>query len=443
MADEKAPASAESINTMPTKAFFVDMLTKDIPLDRAVLDLVDNCIDGAKRLRDGDGQNYEGLWVRIEMSAERFEIADNCGGFSSQVAKDYAFRFGRPKEAKSTAFSVGQFGVGMKRALFKFGRRFSLESATEAEKWSVEVDVDEWERQENTWSFDFKTREACGVPEGERGTTILVDRLRPEVSSRFGSDGFKRVLRELVRMHQRQFIANHLQIELDGILSATDLELLDGAVTPAVESFELGEGEATVKVRLVAGVGESVPGEAGWYVVCNGRVVLAADRSDATGWGRIPEAPADIPRYHNQYARFRGIVFFDCVEAKHLPWNTTKTGVDIDSPVWQIAKEKMVTVSRSIIDFLNELDVEKTMVGKDGPLQRALQASPKRQAETIIRPSAFMAPDRTKYSGPRMTRITYSKPSEEVEILMDSYGVRTAKAVGEKSFEQALSEQEE
>ena len=76
MADDK-----NRIDAMPTKAFFVNMLVRDISLDRAVLDLLDNCIDGAKSLRPGDDADYSGLSVTIEMNGETFVIEDNCGGF--------------------------------------------------------------------------------------------------------------------------------------------------------------------------------------------------------------------------------------------------------------------------------------------------------------------------------------------------------------------------
>jgi hypothetical protein len=33
----------------PTKRFFVSMLTRDIALDDAILDLLDNCLDGVTR----------------------------------------------------------------------------------------------------------------------------------------------------------------------------------------------------------------------------------------------------------------------------------------------------------------------------------------------------------------------------------------------------------
>lgn len=442
MSGEEGSKDTDRIDAMPTKAFFVDMLTKDIPLERAVLDLVDNCIDGAKRLRDPDEADFKGLWVKIEISADRFEISDNCGGFDSKTAKEYAFRFGRPRQAGSTAYSIGQFGVGMKRALFKFGRAFSIQSVTANEKWAVNVDVTEWEEAPE-WSFGFSEKGHAGAPPDERGTTIKVWNLRPEVAARFGSEGFRRNLRELIRIHQRQFIAKGLNVEFEGSLSATDLNLLVGEVDPAVEAFSVGEGEEEVKVRLIAGVGDSLPNSAGWYVVCNGRVVLAADRSDATGWGRVSEGEADIPRYHNQYARFRGIAFFDCKDSRFLPWNTTKTGVDADNKVWAIAIEKMVVMARAVVDFLNELDSEKRDVGSDGPLQRALNASSPRQAEAISKPTAFRVPDREKYSGPRMTRIAYSKPADKVRFLMVALGVGSAKAVGEKTFDAILREQEE
>lgn len=53
--------SADRINAEPTKAFFVDMLTRDIPLEQAVLDLVDNSVDGAKSMKNGAGMNRPGF----------------------------------------------------------------------------------------------------------------------------------------------------------------------------------------------------------------------------------------------------------------------------------------------------------------------------------------------------------------------------------------------
>ena len=431
--------SDQQIDAMPTKAFFVDMLVKDIPLERAVLDLVDNCVDGAIRLRSGAEGNFSGLRVEITMTADKFVIADNCGGFDMATARNYAFRFGRARAAKATPYSIGQFGVGMKRALFKFGRQFSVASKTASEAWVVNVDVDEWE-QTNDWHFAFsEANQGVSNSEDDQGTIVSVTRLRDEVASRFGSEWFRRSLGEMIRTHQRQFIGKGLELRFDGsILTATDLNLLIGTITPVVDVYEHTEGDKPpVRVRLIAGVGASSPSIAGWYVVCNGRVILASDRSEQTGWGRVAEQAAEIPKYHNQYARFRGIAFFECQEAGLLPWNTTKTGVDADSPVWRAALEKMVVMARSVINFLNDVDNEVKEQGRDGPLQKALAAAYVQQADIITAPSAFMPPDPTRFSGPVMKRISYARPEEQVLDLMRVMGLRTAKAVGEETFDEA------
>lgn len=39
----------KELHADPAKAFFIDMLTRDISLEDAILDLLDNCVDGALR----------------------------------------------------------------------------------------------------------------------------------------------------------------------------------------------------------------------------------------------------------------------------------------------------------------------------------------------------------------------------------------------------------
>ncbi|PHK27312.1 hypothetical protein VF13_41695, partial [Nostoc linckia z16] len=80
----------------PTKTFFIEMITRDISIRDAILDLLDNSIDGANRINP---ESYSNLYVEITINKDSFEVKDNCGGFSLETAKKYAFRFGRPDEA--------------------------------------------------------------------------------------------------------------------------------------------------------------------------------------------------------------------------------------------------------------------------------------------------------------------------------------------------------
>jgi hypothetical protein len=73
-----------------TKTFFVDMLTRDIELEDAILDLLDNCIDGIQRTikgRELTDRPYEGFEAKISFSESGFKIEDNCGGIPLEVAR--------------------------------------------------------------------------------------------------------------------------------------------------------------------------------------------------------------------------------------------------------------------------------------------------------------------------------------------------------------------
>ena len=112
----------------PTKAFFVKMLTRDIDLEDALLDLLDNCIDGILRnhkVSVNSKKPYAGYWAKIVIASDHFIIEDNCGGIPLAIAKEYAFAMGRPPKAtinnQKTIAPVGLYGIGMKRAIFKLG----------------------------------------------------------------------------------------------------------------------------------------------------------------------------------------------------------------------------------------------------------------------------------------------------------------------------------
>jgi len=113
---------AEKANAEPTKEFFVNMITKDIQLDACILDLLDNCLDGANAQIANNGnlmhQRYQNCWAKITLNEDEFTIEDNCGGISVDEAINYAFRFGRRPDAPTEAdCSIGLYGIGMKRAI--------------------------------------------------------------------------------------------------------------------------------------------------------------------------------------------------------------------------------------------------------------------------------------------------------------------------------------
>ena len=314
-----------SINAQPTKTFFIGMLTRDIELTSAIIDLVDNCVDGALRTR-ADG-NYRGLGIQIIISPDEFQILDNCGGIPVEVAQKYAFRFGRPDGTPPTQHSVGQFGVGMKRALFKLGSKFKIESTTVNSHFALVVDVENWKHTDQ-WTFNFNELEADlkDVPGEKIGTIINVSSLHPGIIQDFKLAYFiNRLGSEIAKAHQSS-IEKGLTISLNGVpLPNNPMTLLaSDKLKPVKLEEEFNQPGGSVTVKIYAGISEPKPEDAGWYIYCNGRMILEHDQGLTTGWGEGGETR--VPKYHNDYAMFRGFVYFDSDNAYLLPWNTTKPG---------------------------------------------------------------------------------------------------------------------
>lgn len=432
-ADEKR----RTINARPTKELFIEMLVRDITLGEAVIDLVDNCVDGAIRLR-GEGP-YEGLEVDVDASDAGITIVDNCGGISAEAARDYAFRFGRSERVPLTPGSLGHVGVGMKRAFFKLGNKFCVESTAENSRFVVNVDVREWRRDEEDWNFRFEdiAENLPETPVEERGTTVSVTDLHPNVSGRFRDEAFIDALHRDLQAREKLYLEKKLSITLNGIpLAMEPLRLYQShEIRPANREMSYGSKEpSVVKVRMWAGIGKSSPPEAGWYVFCNGRMVVEADQTMKTGWGE--RGGKLIPKYHNQFAMFRGFVFFFARDARMLPWNTAKTDVNTDADTYRTVRLEMIKTMRPVIDFLNKLDAAKDQDTDRRPLQAAIDSASLTALAETARQETFVWPRPTPQPAmPKKGRISYTKPLEDIDVAKRRLKVKTHREVGEKTFD--------
>jgi hypothetical protein len=442
-----APPDPNRIDAAPTKELLIQSLVRDIPLTRAIIDLVDNSVDGARALRGK--KSYSGFFVHLRITKDQFEINDNCGGISVEVAREYAFRFGRPSGMPSrlqTSHSVGQFGVGMKRAIFKLGRAFTVDSTTSNSHFFVNEDVDAWkirkdEKGRDVWSFNFKPPVAEGEKQDPKkiGTKIKVTRLIPDVAKEMNTDSFLTELSsELAAAHELS-ISRGLEMKLNGVAIPYEPSKLyvSTKIQPAKKRFQKTINKTKLDIVIYAGIYRSKPSKAGgWYVYCNDRLILRADQSAITGWGeKIGER---MPKFHPQFARFRGYVFLDCDNPALLPWNTTKTGLDTDSDLYKGTKREMNILGRPVINFLNDLDREKSRVSK--PLHSLVEKMDGDDEAHVLltavkRVGGFVCPARKKVEKPDSVDIKYKRPIPEVNVLKKFFAVSKADEVGEKTFD--------
>ncbi len=345
---------ANHIKASPTKGFFIHMLTKDIKLERAIIDLIDNSVDGAKRI---SSSKYEDLFVDIKLNQDHFTIIDNCGGFDLDTAVNYAFRFGRPDDGsyKFTENSIGRFGIGMKRALFKLGNEFVIESKTENDHFEIRVKTAEWLENPEDWSFEYTVLNHSDNL-AENGTYITVTDLNIDVSNEFKSDNFVSSLKDEIEKALNFSIEKGLNIKLNSVdLEKSGLALLQSDnLSPYFKEISFNNGDI-VTAKIYTGLGEPSPDNGGWYIYCNNRLVLSNDKTNLTGWEGRRFGESTVRKYHNYFAMFRGVVFFDSKDSRKLPMTTTKTGVDSNSVIYQVTRQYMIESMLQVIKFLSKV----------------------------------------------------------------------------------------
>ena len=429
-------SSEYAIVAHPTKDLFISMLIKDLSLADAISDLVDNSVDGARRM---GRKTYKNLKIDIEAAADSFTIVDNCGGISIDNARNYAFRFGRPDNMPETPGSIGRFGIGMKRALFKLGGKFRVESTTSTTHFVVDVDVAEWKaNQDVEWQFAFSQldEKLPSVPPAKRGIRINVTELDRTVSQSFQNPLFLSRLGKNLELHHLFSIAKGLEIRINKqLLKRRTLSVMQSKeLIPAYWKHRFSDG---VTADVYSGIDNRNLDEGGWYIFCNGRLVLGPDHTLTTGWG--DKEMTRIPKYHGQYDRFRGYVFFEAKDAALLPWNTTKTSVDVDAPKWKFVRAEMIKLMRPVCDFLNKIHQERQRDGNNletTPLEELVEKAKRMELRAAKTASAFVAPKSLpQITPPKMSRIQYYKPTAEVNRAKRSLGVKTAIEVGEETFD--------
>lgn len=439
-------------NASATRGFFVDMLVRDISVNGAILELIDNAIDAAVAASEAD--ELSGYRIEVEVTPSRFTVMDNCGGIPVAIAENYAFRFGRP-QGFTPHTQIGYFGIGMKRAIFRLGKNFKVDSSTSEERFIVNVDVDQWQADENNhWTFPMSIEDRVG---NGSGTTVEVWNLHENVVQLFSRENYPVRLRNEVKERYEQLSKRGLEIVLNNEpASMSPYEILSGSgITPEHQEYALESNGHPVSVRIVAGIGppRRPVSESGWYIYCNGRLAVKADRTDMTGWGTSePEGGSGSPAWHPQYSRFRGFVFFSSDHPSALPWTTTKTGVDVTSDVYRKTLQHMQSIIIKFANFTNNLSQERELFEEESdstaqPIQEALNRAQYAQVDDVTT-GKFGIPDRERTPAspsvpvsPKTTSIQFRAEISRVEEIKKTLRLSTNRQVGERAFEYLYEEE--
>ncbi len=172
----------EIVKSYPTKTLFIDILTQDLDLQDCIMDLLDNSIDSYKRHELTNRRNVE-----LTIEKDKFEIYDTCGGIEKKILKERAFVFG-VDELKREKKTLGLYGIGMKRSIFKIGKKIELITDDGEYTNIMTIDVEQW-KNDDEWDFEIDSIKSNS--HAHKGSTrITITDLYDEIRLKFDSDPF-------------------------------------------------------------------------------------------------------------------------------------------------------------------------------------------------------------------------------------------------------------
>lgn len=460
----------------PTKDFFVGMLTRDIELSDAILDLLDNCLDGVVRQKGVSGKNvvsdyYSSFYSNITITSSSFIIEDNCGGIPRDVAEKYAFRMGRsPEKEEDDLPTVGIYGIGMKRAIFKMGKSAKVITRNNGKLYQVTIPSN-WADSDDNWEFPLEDLDSSELLI-EGGTKIQITDINPEILDMWNNDDkiddFANRMIKAIQQSYSFIIQKGFEIKINNnIISPLPVQLLmdEKSSGKSIKPFVYKQVFGDVNVSFAVGFYAPPPSpediddennlrrsssDAGWTVVCNDRVVLYNDKSHLTGWGE-----GGVPQYHTQFIGIRGIVIFESKNPKNLPMTTTKRGVDTSSKIYSAVKDKMRQGLKLFTDYTNRWkgqNVEErkySTVAKSVPVESFISISSTESNNNLLplrknRDAFMFKPDLPKPPSDKPYKvIRYSKDEEAINELIEYFyqdrnHLVSPSQIGEKCFDITL-----
>jgi hypothetical protein len=156
-----------------------------------------------------------------------------------------------------------------------------------------------------------------------------------------------------------------------------------------------------------------------------------SDKGPTTGWD------VGMPSYMSKFRGFRGLVFFFARNPEDLPWTTTKTAINKESPAFKLALTSMASNARPVLNFLNslyqkdEVEQAKARAATNSLIEKSVvELLPVREAQFSIK----------TVRGPRTTRLQYDVTFDELNRVRKHLGKSSESGakIGRMTFEYYL-----
>jgi len=325
--------------------FLQNVSTRDIKPLECIYDLIDNSIDAARKqlqkspkyISDSHGlpTDYSDFVIDLKISTKEISIQDNCKGFTREELENSAFVMGRESHS---AYSIGFFGIGLKRALLKLGDSYEIDSDNGVEKIKFEFVKDNIGGTQNII--------ANVIPSNSEPYAIVkIKKLKNDVFLALQQSKWIQTAKTEIGKRYGICLSKGLVINLneEPVEGFAPSIRQDGPVKPDGTTINSLNG---VKVYVQTGThadyrmtdepdytsNKSLTNQYGWYFVCNDRIMVAANHTKRLGWSTT---------WHSDYYGFIGWVHFVSEDGDNLPWDTKKTDIDHESTIFLEIKDQL------------------------------------------------------------------------------------------------------
>lgn len=374
-------------DTSPDKAFTIDTFTRDASVQECIFDLIDNSIDAARKklhennklIIDDNGlvSDYSGIKIKVLINQQCISIEDNCSGMEPSEIRNGILRFGQPSKAE---YSIGLYGIGLNRAIYKLGNKTNIVTETKTDKSQVKINMEAYRKEQSKWLIPASTLPTTG----QTGTELSISDINNEVEHILADTEFVNKMKSEASKRYSNFILKDLQLEINAeLIKAQKIQIrADGPLSPLRKTYTAKNG---VRIKIIAGqhikhrftnengfnkkINKEIVGDYGWSIICNDRVVIKSNKESKTGWEK---------HWHTEYNGFVGVVEFIAKDGRTLPWNTSKSDINFSNSAYQSAIEDM----RS---FTNEWRKHGNLAKKLRLANQPLNSPPARTSKTATK----------------------------------------------------------
>lgn len=314
-------------------------ISSDIDLKKGILELIDNSIDEWK-LR---GRSTLRVELSLDVNNKSLSFSDNAGGIKEGNLNMVIQPGGTTRKPEQQ--SIGEFGIGLKRAIVALSRKTEVISRFESDDTFKIIVDDSWITSKSWKIPKFKTSPIA------LGSTIIKFQ---QIKFDLNVD----ILQEVTHLLSETYCF-HLSQQFKLLLNGEEIKptLFESWAFPphgrhprTYKTFVRVDGrKVTVDVTVGLMLESSQTGEYGFDVFCNDRLILKNYKGQEIGF-----VPGLLGYPHPTIAWFKGIVRINGANTD-MPWNSTKSGIDFSNPMVSPLKTQLLKFSKPYVQLSRRL----------------------------------------------------------------------------------------